>query len=111
MPIALRKSKRGQGLVEYALILVLAAIVVIVILSLTGAQIAVKMCDVVIDIGGKAPDGITACRAPRITVLGLGGGQKVTGPIAVEAVVRNNRGLATSNLSVDFNIDNVLIRT
>jgi Flp pilus assembly pilin Flp len=114
MPTALRKSKKGQGLVEYALILVLAAIVVIVIVSLTGKQIAVKMCDVVIGIGGKAPDGIEACRAPRVTIQGLAGGQTVGGAIYVEAVVKNNRGLVTStdhSVEVDFYIDNTLIRT
>jgi pilus assembly protein Flp/PilA len=34
-----RLKKRGQGLVEYALILVLVAIVVIVILSFLGQQV------------------------------------------------------------------------
>ncbi len=34
------KGERGQGLVEYALILVLVAIVVIAILTLLGPQIA-----------------------------------------------------------------------
>ncbi len=34
-----RLKKRGQGLVEYALILVLIAIVVIVILSFLGQQV------------------------------------------------------------------------
>ena len=33
-----RAQERGQGLVEYALILILVAIVVIVILSVVGAQ-------------------------------------------------------------------------
>jgi len=33
-----RVDERGQGLVEYALILILVAIVVIVILSVVGAQ-------------------------------------------------------------------------
>ena len=33
-----RADERGQGLVEYALILILVAIVVIVILSVVGAQ-------------------------------------------------------------------------
>lgn len=36
----LLKGERGQGLVEYALILVLVAIVVIAILTLLGPQIA-----------------------------------------------------------------------
>ena len=35
----LRSSEKGQGLVEYALILVLIAVVVIAILTLTGSQL------------------------------------------------------------------------
>lgn len=35
----IRSSKAGQGLVEYALILVLVAIVVLVVLALIGPQI------------------------------------------------------------------------
>jgi pilus assembly protein Flp/PilA len=36
---AAREGKEGQGMVEYALIVVLIAIVVIVILSVIGAQV------------------------------------------------------------------------
>ena len=38
-----RSSERGQGLVEYALILVLVATAIIIILSLTGKQVAEKL--------------------------------------------------------------------
>jgi pilus assembly protein Flp/PilA len=37
-PSDVRAAQRGQGLVEYGLILILVAIVVIVILSVVGAQ-------------------------------------------------------------------------
>lgn len=111
MRTARPKSAKGQGLVEYALILVLVAVVVIIILAVTGKQIAVTMCDVALNIGAKAPDSIEVCRAPRVSILGLGGGQRVAGAIAVEATIRNNRGPVTSNMSVEFFIDGVSIRT
>ena len=40
-PSLLRKQQRGQGLVEYALILVLVAVVVITVLMVLGPQISV----------------------------------------------------------------------
>ncbi|MBV8194370.1 MAG: Flp family type IVb pilin [Candidatus Dormibacteraeota bacterium] len=38
VPRKVHRNQRGQGLVEYGLILILVAIVVIVILSVVGAQ-------------------------------------------------------------------------
>lgn len=104
-------SERGQGLVEYALILVLVAVVIIIILGLTGTQVAAKFCDVAIQLGGKAPDSVTACRAPRVTIDGLSGNQTVSGSIAVEAIIKNNKGQVTSGASVQFFIDGVSVRT
>jgi pilus assembly protein Flp/PilA len=43
----LRKLQKGQGLVEYALILVLVAIVIIVILAILGPAIGNVFSDVV----------------------------------------------------------------
>ena len=111
MLIARFKLAKGQGLVEYALILVLVAVVVIIILAVTGKQIAVTMCDVALNIGAKAPDSIEACRAPRVSIIGLAGGQSVGGAIAVEATVRNNPGPQTTNMEVKFYIDGSLIST
>jgi len=37
--LTLRRDERGQGMVEYALILVLIAVVVIVILTVVGSQV------------------------------------------------------------------------
>lgn len=42
------KLQQGQGLVEYALILVLVSIVVIVILGVTGKSIASAYCNVIV---------------------------------------------------------------
>src|SRR5215210_474865 len=93
-----RASEEGQGLVEYALLLVLVAVVVVVILSLVGRTIADKMCDVVIEISGRPiPDDVAACRAPRITLQGIAGGATVSGSINVEAVIKNNTGLIKDN--------------
>jgi pilus assembly protein Flp/PilA len=105
-----RASEKGQGLVEYALLLVLVAVVVIVILSLVGRTIADKMCDVVIELSGQPiPDDVAACRAPRITLQGIAGGQTVSGTINVEAVIKNNNGLMKTGATVDFMIDGVTV--
>jgi pilus assembly protein Flp/PilA len=42
----LRRSERGQGMVEYALILVLIAVVVIAILIVLGNQVQNVFCNV-----------------------------------------------------------------
>ncbi|HOT91972.1 MAG TPA: Flp family type IVb pilin [Anaerolineae bacterium] len=44
--------EEGQGLVEYALILVLIAIVVIVVLSLLGSQISTIFSQITSGLGG-----------------------------------------------------------
>ncbi len=46
------RSQKGQGLVEYALILVLVAVVVIVILSFLGPAIGGVFSDVLTELGG-----------------------------------------------------------
>jgi pilus assembly protein Flp/PilA len=48
----LRKDEQGQGLVEYALILVLVAIVVIAILAILGPQIGNIFSRVTDGLGG-----------------------------------------------------------
>lgn len=45
--------EEGQGLVEYALILVLIAIVVIVVLSLLGTQISTIFSNITSGLGGS----------------------------------------------------------
>jgi pilus assembly protein Flp/PilA len=40
------RSERGQGMVEYALILVLIAVVVIVVLIVLGNQVANVFCNI-----------------------------------------------------------------
>ena len=108
-----RPSARGQGLVEYALILTLVAIAIIVILSVVGKQLGEKFCDVIIELGGTPPDSLNVCRAPRIILEGIAGNQTVSGSINVEAVVRTNHGLVTDytahTMHVDFYIGDTLV--
>lgn len=47
-----RAGEKGQGLVEYALILVLIAMVVIVVLTITGPTIGNIFSDIVKDLQG-----------------------------------------------------------
>lgn len=102
---------RGQGLVEYALILVLVAVVVIVVAALLGDQIQIVYCDIVLALGEGAPT-VPACEAPRVTCTGLANGATVTGPINVEAVVQDNKGVSTENIQwVQFYVDGNLRKT
>jgi pilus assembly protein Flp/PilA len=51
------RSDSGQGLVEYALILVLVGVVTILVLSLTGSSISNIYCDLVNTMGGECDSG------------------------------------------------------
>ncbi len=102
-------SHRGQGLVEYALVLAFVAVVVIVVLAATGQRIQDIFCDVTIKLGAGASDNIAACAAPRVTISGIGNSAKVSGPIAVEAVVKDNKG-EESIKEVKFYINDILIK-
>lgn len=48
-------DERGQGLVEYALILVLVSVVVIVILGLVGDEIVNVFSQIISALGGTPP--------------------------------------------------------
>jgi pilus assembly protein Flp/PilA len=52
LSVAVRARQRGQGLVEYALILVLVAIVVIGVLTTMGTRIQAAFNDIVGSLGG-----------------------------------------------------------
>ena len=54
-------NRKAQGIIEYALILVLIAMVVIVVLSIFGDALNTAYCDIITQIGG---DGGTACATP-----------------------------------------------
>jgi pilus assembly protein Flp/PilA len=101
----LRSLEMGQGLVEYALILVLVAVVVIVILGVAGQSIATVFCDVVIKLGSNAGEDIVACASPRVTAS-ISGGSTVSGNITIEAYVRDTKGDKQPNIhDVRFCID------
>ena len=104
-------AQRGQGLVEYALILVLVAVVVIVVAAVLGEQVQDVYCDVVLSLGSGAPT-VPACEAPRVTCAGVGNGEHVSGSINMEAVIRDNKGVSSENIpQVRFYIDGTLRHT
>lgn len=97
-----RTSERGQGLVEYALILVLVAIVVIVALTTAGQKVRDIFCDIVVYLDASAAANQPACAAPRVTlVVALGAG---SGKINVEAIVKDAQGANTIS-NVKFYLD------
>ncbi len=59
--------EKGQGLVEYALILVLIAVVVIGALSLLGPQINSAFSRVITELGGTVPHTYTITNGPTIS--------------------------------------------
>ncbi len=100
--------RRGQGLVEYALILVLVAIVVIIAAALLGEQIQSIYCGIVMSLDGEAD--VPACQAPHVTCAGLADGASASGSINVEAVVQDNKGEASID-RVQFFVDGMLRQT
>jgi len=58
-------EERGQGLVEYALILVLVAVTVIAVLNLTGPSIRGVYCQIIGNLGGDASE---VCQADEIFI-------------------------------------------
>lgn len=73
MKIKQKYSERGQGLVEYALILVLVAVVAVVILALLGEQVAATFNCLVIELqgrGGSTVSGFTLVDANADSDIG-----------------------------------------
>jgi Flp pilus assembly pilin Flp len=104
-----RTSERGQGLVEYALILVLVGIVVIVALTTAGEKVRDIFCDVVINLDPGAASSQPACAAPRVS---LSINDTSPGKINMEAVVKDDKGSTQPNItSVKFYVDGSLLRT
>ena len=56
-----KREEHGQGLVEYALILVGIAIVVILILNIMGVSVKEAYCKVITDLGGKTCEANGEC--------------------------------------------------
>ena len=89
----------GQGLVEYALILVLVAIVALAITSLLGKQIEEVFCQITLQLD---PDSTTnACVSPIVKCLVE---STDTGEIVLQAVVSDPDGTG----DIEETIDNVV---
>ena len=104
-----RSKQQGQGLVEYALILVLVSVISIIVLAALGTQVQETFCDVLFSLGENAPN-VEACEAPRVTCGGLSNGATVASPVFMEAIVRDNKG--PENIQqVEFFVDGARVRT
>jgi pilus assembly protein Flp/PilA len=104
-----RLLRKGQGLVEYALILVLVAIIVIVILSSMGGGIQKIFCTVAFKLGTAASALDKACPAPRVSLLVQ---SSISGAFRLRAVVADNKGISGSNIpKVEFYDNGTLINT
>ncbi len=98
----------GQGLVEYALILVLVAVVVIAAVVLLGDQLQIVFCNIVVALDADAASAL--CHSPRCSLAGVSSGEVVSGGIIVEALVSDPDGDSTIN-RVEFYVDSAPVRT
>jgi Flp pilus assembly pilin Flp len=113
----LLSQQSGQGIVEYALILVLVSIVVIVGLTVFGEETRDAYCDIVTSLDDSAePPGCSDSSDDEdeenltISCSGLSNGATVSGNVTLEGVVTDNAG--PSNVTnVRFYIDGGLYRT
>ncbi len=80
----LRSAERGQGLSEYALVLVLVGIVVIVALAAFGTRVQKTYCEIVFSLDPNA-------EAPFCEALDVSCAQS-SSPFRLEAVVQDNAG-------------------
>src|SRR5437763_15055597 len=80
---SLTTRQEGQGMVEYALMLVLVSIVVIVILLTMGNQIKNFFSNVVAALGALSPRISTFKRAPRGALFSL---QRIGAKISVRVI-------------------------
>ncbi len=97
-----RLREGGQGLVEYALILVLVAVAAIVILAVLGRQIQNVFCDALLSLGRNAPQ-VAICDAPRVT-CGISSGSVIHNPVSMEIFVTDDDGLE-GNITVETYLD------
>ncbi len=103
------KHASGQGLVEYALLLSLVAIIVAVVVTLLGEQIQDVFCGIVMELDENAP-GMNVCKEPHVACVGVSNNSHVNGEINLEAQVRHRKGMADI-ANVKFYIDGVLTNT
>lgn len=97
------KLAEGQGLVEYALILVLVAIVTILIVTVLGEEVQNVFCEVLTGLGDSAPS-VSACESPSVRCVGVASGETVSDGVIIEAVVTDSNGSDTI-ARVEFYLD------
>ena len=104
------RARKGQGLVEYAFVIVFVALVTIVVVALLGESIQDTFCDVLMGLGENAPSDVEACAAPRVSCSGVSSGSTVSGPVNLEAIVKDNDG-ASNIKRVKFYVDGTHVTT
>lgn len=92
----MKRHERGQGLVEYALILVLVAIVVVGVLALIGSQIGGTFCEIVIALNGPYSGDL----AFGVHVESMG-----TSDVSVDIDVKDNLDEMCLEYVWDWNVD------
>jgi len=98
-----RMRERGQGLVEYALLLILVGVVVIAILVLFGDRVQKTYCQTVFSLDPNV-------EAPFCEALTVSCQVQTSSPFRLEAVVTDNVG--DNNISkVQFYVDDHLYNT
>jgi len=105
--VKIPKREEGQGLVEYALVLVLVAIVVIIILTQIGSLIVLAFATIIGTFTGQQ---LTGTGNEGIVVSGgsgqdIGGDCQLQGPISV-VLVQNGNVVTDSTESVNFSFGN-----
>lgn len=112
MRIFKRPHEEGQGLVEYALVLVLVGIIVIIILATMGKSVGDIFCGVMYDLGGSVPNNAQVCVNPHVTFIGTIGTVHHGDKVNIEAKVQNNKGSTGTNISnVVFYINGTVVQT
>jgi len=96
------KKEQGQGLVEYALILVLVAVVVILVLQILGSAVTVVYVRVIGGLNGQVLSGVgTEYLVSGVNVSTAGAGLCTVTISNVTVVAFNNgNSLANTNISV-----------
>lgn len=97
------KERKGQGLVEYALILVLVAIVVIAIVTLFGRTISDTYCGIVFAMGQHGSGSAKMCKNPIVTcnVVSRTGNQLNLEAVVIDPDLPSSMTL-TQSIRVEF---------
>jgi pilus assembly protein Flp/PilA len=95
------RKEEGQGLVEYALLIVLVAIVIIVILSLLGRTVTTVFAQVYAGLNGQALDGTgTEYVVTGVSASAVGAPPSCTVSVSASVVVFEDGQLAGAGVGV-----------